>query len=281
MASDADLTDTSQTIELADGRALGYLDIGDHDGFPVISCHGGLSSRLDVLPSAPSAAAHGLRVIAPDRPGIGLSDPKPGRTVLDWPDDVAELVAALGVDRYAVMGWSLGALYAQACGRSGADVSSVSLIASPIPVDWDGMRDEINTMDARFMKMSENKPGLERTIFHLMHGLAHRLPKVYARSTGVTGELAEQLPIAIAEGLTDPAGVVEDYRVMNTPWGFDPADITVPVHLWQGDADELVPPAWAQRLADVLPDATVTIVPGATHFLWYDHWDDIFAAVIR
>jgi pimeloyl-ACP methyl ester carboxylesterase len=49
----------------------------------------------------------GVRLISPDRPGIGLSDPQPDRTIRDWADDIADLLDQLGVDRFAVMGWSM------------------------------------------------------------------------------------------------------------------------------------------------------------------------------
>ena len=266
-----------RTIELEGGRLLGYLDLGDPEGVPIVSCHGGLSSRLDVLPAAASATAHGVRLLAPDRPGIGQSDRREGRTLLDWPADVAALADQLGLDRFGVMGWSVGGLYAQAVGRSLGDrVRGVALIASPIPPDWDGMRDELNRMDRVFLKLSGHAPGIDRTIFHLMHATATHLPKAFAREMKLEGDVATQLPAAIAEGLTDVAGVVDDYRVFGAPWGFEPSEITVPVHVWQGDADDLVPPAWGPRLADAIPGARLTVVPDAGHFLWYDHWDDIF-----
>ena len=82
------MSEENLIVTLADGRRVAYLEVGDPDGSPVISCHGGLSSRLDVQSAAASAAALGVRVICPDRPGIGGSDPQPGRTLKDWPAEV-------------------------------------------------------------------------------------------------------------------------------------------------------------------------------------------------
>jgi pimeloyl-ACP methyl ester carboxylesterase len=267
-------------ISLRDGRSLGYVDLGAPDGFPVVSCHGGLSCRLDVTPGAPSAAAHGLRIIGPDRPGIGRSTRQSGRTPLDWADDIADLTGQLGIERFAVLGWSLGGLYALACAsKLDNRVAVASVVASTIPAAWPGMRDEVNRMDRMFMRLSGHGAVVERGLLHLMHTAAHHMPKAFAKQSGVSGDLATELPATVAAGLTDPKGVVDDYRVMSGPWGFEPADITVPVQIWQGDADDLVPPAWAQRLADAIPDSTLRTVAGAGHFLWYDHWDDIFGAV--
>ena len=89
------MTEENPIVTLADGRRVAYLEVGDPGGSPVISCHGGLSSRLDVQSAAASSAALGVRVICPDRPGIGGSDPQPGRVLKDWPAEVEQLIAEL------------------------------------------------------------------------------------------------------------------------------------------------------------------------------------------
>jgi len=265
------------TFELADGRTLAYLDLGEPGGRLVVSNHGGLSSRLDVLPADDAARAAGIRLISPDRPGIGGSTRQPGRTLLDWPGDVAQLADHLGAERFSLMGWSLGGPYAAACAYALADrVASLALIASPIPSTWADEGDHLNRMDRTLLELSGRAALADRAVFTLMRAAAHRAPKAFAKQSGATGDLATELPAAVAEGLADTAGVVDDYRVFGAPWGFEPSDLARPVRLWQGDADELVPPSWAGRLADAIPGAELTVVPGASHFLWYDHWTEIF-----
>lgn len=135
-------------LRLAGGRRLGYAELGDAEGIPVVWCHGGLSSRLDALPAEPAARALGVRLIAPDRPGIGSSDRVPGRTLLDWPADVSELATALGIDRFAVLGWSLGGPFAAACAFALSDrVTTLGLVAPCLPSDWDGMAAGLNGID--------------------------------------------------------------------------------------------------------------------------------------
>lgn len=280
-----DLAPRDVQVPLADGRTIACTEVGDPDGRPIISCHGGLSSRLDIVPSAEAATRLGVRVISPDRPGIGGSTRQPGRTLLDWPGDVAAVADHLGIDRFAVMGWSLGGIYAAACAHALSDrVTVAGLVASSIPADWPGMHEELNRMDRVMLDLSGKAAPLDRTIFSLMRSAAHHAPKAFAKSSGVdatmgAGDLAESLPAAVAEGLADTKGVVDDYRVFGAPWGFRPEDIGVEVHLWQGDADELVPPAWAERLAEAIPGSTLHPVAGASHFLWYDHWDEIFTTL--
>jgi pimeloyl-ACP methyl ester carboxylesterase len=87
---------------LADGRVLGYAEWGDPQGAPVFYFHGTPASRLDPVcfPDAPAQA--GVRLISVDRPGMGLSSFQRGRQIADWPDDVAALADALGIDRFGV-----------------------------------------------------------------------------------------------------------------------------------------------------------------------------------
>ena len=106
----------NQTIRLKDGRTLGYTDLGNSDAKPVFHFHGFLGSRLEaILLSEKDIENLNIRLIGIDRPGIGLSDFKKNRTLLDWPDDVVELTDALGIDKFIVEGISGGGPYAAAC----------------------------------------------------------------------------------------------------------------------------------------------------------------------
>jgi pimeloyl-ACP methyl ester carboxylesterase len=268
-------------FRLADSRRLRYLDLGDPDGLPVVSCHGGLSSRLDVVPAADTATELGVRIISPDRPGVGGSDRKPGRTLLDWPADVAALTEQLGIERFAIMGWSLGGSYAMACAQALSDrVSALGVIAGGVPPTWPDMIDELNRLDRVLLRLSESHPHLERSIFHVLHATAEHAPRVIAKQSGLTGPTADAVTTAIAQGLTDVDGVQDEYKVFGAPWGFEPAEISVASQFWQGTADDLVPEAWGHRLAAAVPGATLHIVEGGTHFLWYEHWTEILGGLV-
>src|SRR5690242_21633757 len=106
---------TDSTIQLRDGRALGYMEVGKSDGAPIFHFHGNGTSRLEVLTVQAVAENVGVRLIGLDRPGIGRSDAKAGYRLLDWPDDVVEVAEALGIERFAVEGLSGGGPYALAC----------------------------------------------------------------------------------------------------------------------------------------------------------------------
>ncbi|MFX1558659.1 MAG: alpha/beta fold hydrolase, partial [Promethearchaeota archaeon] len=82
---------TNRTIELNDGRRLGYSDLGDPNGKPIFHFHGFPGSRLESLLVANKVSHKRIRFIGIDRPGMGLSDFKKNRSLLDWPDDIIEL----------------------------------------------------------------------------------------------------------------------------------------------------------------------------------------------
>lgn len=139
---------TDHGIRLRDGRSLSYAQYGDPAGFPILSAHGGLACRLDVGSAASVAAQSGVRLIAPDRPGVGGSDPRPGRTILDWVSDVGELLDLLAIDRFAAMGWSLGGQYAAALGYAWSPrVTRVAIIAGALPLTEPGVFHELPTID--------------------------------------------------------------------------------------------------------------------------------------
>jgi pimeloyl-ACP methyl ester carboxylesterase len=286
------VTSTSaQVLTLADGRTLGYADLGDPHGTPVVWCHGGLSSRLEAAPADVVARELGIRLIAPDRPGVGGSDREPTRHLLGWPADVAELMDAGEIDRFAVMGWSLGGPFAAACAYALPErVTMLGLVASCIPPDWAGMVDGLGWMDRRFLRETRHGRAFSHAALTGIRLTAAHAPRVFIRATTRGLSPLARAPLeagggrwfaaAIAEGLRNTSGLLDEYRIMGTPWGFDPADIAVPTRIWQGDEDTLVPPAWSARLGDVIAGSRLTVVPGEGHFLPFAHWAELLAAAL-
>jgi pimeloyl-ACP methyl ester carboxylesterase len=246
---------------LPDGRELAYEQAGSPDGLPVVYHHGGLRCRLDVLALDGAACATGVRLIAPDRPGIGASTRAPDRTLTGWPADAAALADALG-DR----------------------VCAVATLGCPIPADWPGMRDQINRLDQRLMERSRKARVLLLGLATSARRLPERSAHVAARTLderSAAAVLADPLAWAAgqAEGLADIGGVLDDDRVMDTPWGIDLARIGAPVRLWQGSADTLVPAPWAVRLAERVPHAQVGVLEGEGHVLAPARYEEILASL--
>ncbi|GLE53835.1 alpha/beta fold hydrolase [Mycobacterium montefiorense] len=278
-----------QVVRLRDGRQLSYAQYGDPSGFPVLYAHGGLACRLDVAAAAPVAKVCKVRVISPDRPGVGRSDPQPGRTILDWARDVTELLDRLDVNRFAVMGWSLGGQYAAAVSHALPQrVTRSAIIAGAIPLTESGAIDDLPAIDRGYIRMSCRTPWLARLCFRVMGLAAVSAPRLYgwlaARELG-TADAA----VLGADGFTtfaqmsreamrQPQGVVEEYRAMMRPWGFAPEDIQVPVGIWAGTDDQLLDRSWPDELARRIPHATLYRKAGG-HFLAQLYYRDIIESL--
>src|SRR6476469_3469238 len=102
-----------RTIQLRDGRHMAYSEWGDLEGRPVVLIHGAPGSRL-LCPDEGATEAARVRLITIDRRGYGKSDPKPGGTLLNWPDDYVEFSEQIDLPPCPVIGWSAGGRYAMA-----------------------------------------------------------------------------------------------------------------------------------------------------------------------
>jgi len=278
-------------VGLRDGRSLSYAQYGDPSGFPILNAHGGLACRLDVEAAAPVAQARGVRLISPDRPGVGRSDPQPGRSILDWARDVGELVELLGIERFAAMGWSLGGQYAAALGYVLAPrVTRIAIIAGPPPLTEKRTFDGLPTMDRTFIGLSRRAPWLARLCFRSMAFTATAAPafwgRVASRGLGeadaavVRSTGYDAFARMTREGLRQPQGVVEEYKIMVQPWGFTPEDLRVPVDVWAGTDDQLLDSKWSAELAERIPDATMHLMTGG-HFLAHLYYREIFDSLTR
>ncbi|BDX32292.1 alpha/beta hydrolase [Mycobacterium antarcticum] len=279
----------AHVVHLQDGRRMGYAQYGDPDGFVIVSAHGGLACRLDVAAADTAARDAGVRLISPDRPGIGWSDPQPGRTVLDWANDVTDVLDQLGVDRFAALGWSMGGQYAAAIGHALPHrVSRVAIVAGALPLTEPGVFAELPAIDRAYTVLSEWAPWVARQCFHTMGSAARWAPNTYgrlaARDLGpadgavLRAEGFDTFASMAQEALRRPAGVVEEYRAWRRPWGFAPEDLAVAVDVWAGTDDELINAGWPHALADRIPGAQLRLRPGG-HFMAHLHYREIFDAL--
>ena len=280
------------SVQLPDGRALAYEEYGDPGGFPVLSFHGGLSSRLDAAPAHDAAVACGVRLVSPDRPGIGLSTFQPGRRLLDWPADVAGLTEALGLEKFAVMGWSAGGPYAAVCAaKMGGRVTAAALLSSAVPLDQYGTTRGLTASDRVLLFLTRRTPGLAATALKasIVHASNARLLRACMRSFPEADRtvLTEWGPPDMALAFVREAvrqgteGCVQDYRIFGDPWGFALEEIEVPVHIWEGADDKTGPPGYRAFLQRHLAHATVTVVPGEGHLSLLPHQAPaIFASLL-
>jgi pimeloyl-ACP methyl ester carboxylesterase len=270
------------SVTLPDGRELAYEEYGDPAGHPVLSFHGGLSSRLDAAPAHQAALALGVRLISPDRPGMGRSTYLSGRRLLDWPADVAALTDALGIDRFAVMGWSCGGPYAAVCGaRMGDRVTAVGLLSSAVPFELIGTTKGLARDDRILLALVRWAPRLAAALLRITIGEAgerrlyeeirRSFPAVDRAALEERGSIVDAVAF-VKESMRQGAdGCLQDYRIFGSPWGFDLSEVTVPVQIWEGEEDDTGPPEYRELLLRHLPRAELSLVPGEGHLSLLQH----------
>lgn len=263
------------TVQLPDGRALGYAEFGDPHGYPVFSFHGGMSSRLDIDFADSACAELGVRMIGVDRPGMGLSDHQPKRSLLDWPADVGALADALGAQRFGLYGWSAGGPYALVCGAAIPErVSAIAVLGSAAPYETImGLRG-LNRTDQLAILMSRWTPPalglvLKATLQtakpeQVAKAMKEGLPPVDVEhlDTYTDEELAAMMGESLRSGTK---GAIADFRILGAPWGFNLTDISVPVDLWIGTEDDQGPDDEQERLESGIPDAVLHVKDGDGH----------------
>lgn len=280
---------SEQRIELADGRSLGYAEYGAPQGTPVIVFLG--SAARGLRPPDRITAAHNVRLLTVERPGIGLSSFQPRRTLLAWPDDVVQLADALGIERFAVLGASQGGPYAAACAyKVPQRLTAVSLVSSPAPFEVPGILHGMARPLRLVPAVAQRLPRLLVGSQALMAPLARRFPRwfvrqafrnlpqvdqqLFASQLDLEPMFVANLPEIYRQG---GRGVADELLVVSRPWGFALADIRATVYVWQGERDPNIPPAMGHYLARTIPGARATFVPVAGHFLTFSHWDQILA----
>lgn len=265
------------------GRELAVQEWGDPAGRPVFYLHGTPSSRLERCVDSGALDRLGVRLITYDRAGYGQSTAHPDRVVADVAADVAAIADALGARSFAVYGASGGGPHALACAALLSDrVDRAAALASVAPFGADGLAEADWMAGMSQLNVDEfgaalaGRPVIEAFLKPqvdtmradpggLLEILLTALPAVDAAVLGrpdVAAMFAESSAESVRVG---GHGWIDDDLAFTRPWGFDPADITIPVQIWHGELDVLVPVAHSVWLADRIPGATLTRDPGAGH----------------
>jgi pimeloyl-ACP methyl ester carboxylesterase len=269
----------NRQLTLRDGRRLGWAEYGAAEGRPVLYFHGWPASRLEPRVLDGFCAEIGVRLIALDRPGMGLSDFKPQRRLLDWPRDVLEVAEYLDFGKFAVLGVSGGGPYAAACAAAMPDrLVATLMVCSMAPLESaEGMRGMAGP-SSRLLRFARAAPWAARILAgpclraiwgrgeHVMpRALEVRLPEVDKQMLARPG-LRESLVSSSREAFRFGArGPAWDGFLYSQPWGFRLEEIRTPVILWHGEADVIIPPAMGRLLAKQIPNCHATFYPDDGH----------------
>ncbi len=284
-----------EIIRTPDGRALEVARVGADDGVAVVFHHGSPGAASLALSLETMAERHGLFVATSSRAGYGHSDPRPGRDVGSVVEDVATLRAHFGIEHYVAVGWSGGGPHALACAaKDPACVGAISLAGvAPIDADFDwteGMGPEnleefalAREGGAAYLAHMESAArefagATSENIVALFGGLLSAPDLAVLERESEREWLARECRDAFA---VSAAGFIDDDRAFFAPWGFDPSAIEVPVEVWYGDLDLMVPPTHGAWLARTIPDANPVHLPDEGHVsLVVSHADMLAEAIL-
>ena len=270
----------AEQITLPDGRRLDIYVAGAPGGTPLVFHHGSPFSGVPFPPLIDALEERGMRFVSYNRAGYGSSTRQPGRSVADVVGDIGALLDHIGADDAYVYGWSGGGPHAIACAALLPDrVRAVATLGGVAPwpaegIDWfEGMGPEnVEEFHATLADPENSVRSAERDwpkwkavtgadIAEMYGGLVDEMDR-----GALTGDFAEYAAAATQEGLREGywGWVDDDYAFMKA-WGFDLAAARVPVHIWQGGHDKMVPYGHGQWLAGHIPSAVPHLLPEEGH----------------
>jgi pimeloyl-ACP methyl ester carboxylesterase len=273
---------------LPDGRPLGWARWGPEGGAPVLFFSGAAMGRslgfgADVLDR------WGARLIAVDRPGLGASDPDPGRTLTDWVTDVRHLACALALgDGLGIVGFSQGAPFALACAAagiadsvavvSGQDDLNHPALAELLAPDVTGMLRAAATDPQGFEESFAAEADADAMWWLVMSTSSEVDLAVYADPS-----FEAVYRRSLGEGFSQGAeGYARDLALAFGRWPFEPGEISMPVDLWYGahDASPVHSPDHGAVLARRIPTARRHLVPDAGGSLLWTHAEEILGSLV-
>jgi pimeloyl-ACP methyl ester carboxylesterase len=288
-------------VVLPDGRRVQLWQGGDRSGPAVVFFHGCPDSRRAAFSGDAAAREAGVRLIAVNRPGYGRSDPHPSglRSVALDTSTVADL---LQVGEFAVLGMSVGGLYALACAAlHPARVTAAAVVAGPAvvpelepPAHRDDLTGEQRSFLARLAgstveeAIAAVRPEFEQYVAGLDPAddddtaLAQRyVAGLHPQDQALLATQPDaDLAAAAREALVRTDGYLRDAAMMFRPWEVRPEDVRCPTWLWYGEWDAQASVRNGAWLAAHVPGARLVVRPRTAHLAGLlEHWPEILTTL--
>ena len=284
-------------VPTADDRTIEVLLGGDEAGTALLF-HGGSPYAVAESQAFDDAArGSGLRLVTYSRPGYGASTPRAEAGA--YADDVADSVAVLdhlGVDEFITAGWSGGGPRALACAallpercRAAATIAGVAPYNAE-GLDWfEGMADE-NHAEYHAAKQGRDVYGafLHENFLPILMASPDEVASAMGGLVTPVDLAALDVPFcdwmsrtfnhAGSQGVT---GMRDDGLAAVAPWGFDLAAIRVPIAVWQGRQDAMVPYEHGVWLAEHVPGAEKHLFEDQGHLSLISQLDRILSDLKR
>lgn len=286
------MTQPNELISLSGSRAVAISEYGIKSGAPIFFCHGWPSSRTMGKLTEAAARDLGLRIIAPDRPGIRDSSFHAERTLLDWPPLLAEIADELGIEQFKILGISGGAPYALAAAWAMPErVRAIAVVSGAPPLAELPDHSRLLPLYRWLLFFYPRHRELLRFSFHVARPfLSIRLP---VRLRPMLLKLLQPCDAAVMRDVAafeacfesqrqawraSADGLMTDAEIYAQPWGFLLEEIKVPVRLWHGRKDRSFHWELARVLGDRLPNCTAHLVENEGHYsLPIRHMHEILA----
>lgn len=275
-------------LRLPDGRWMAWSDSGDPQAWPVVFCHAFLHGQHDRPPDDSVLRKLGLRLLIPDRPGCGDSDPHPSGRIEDWPADVVHMLAHLGIDRFSVLSWSMGTPYALALAQQLGTRVRALLLAGPITplcevadLRFYSRKNQLLLMVALFTPSL--LPTLIRTlvksvrkdVFAFIQAFLTAVPASEAALFNNPLFRGQRAKVLLKEVQRDPDVIARESMQALRGWTLRCAALAPSCKIWHGDADPEIHWEAAQALSKSLGGVPMHLVPGAGHHVIWCHWESI------
>jgi pimeloyl-ACP methyl ester carboxylesterase len=279
---------TAQILVLPDGRKLAYITIGT--GKPVVYFHGTASSRLEVL-LLQKLADSGLQLIGVDRPGYGLSTYKPRKNLQDFNMDVNSLVDHLGFERFSVLGWSGGGVFALAYQTLNPQRVTRSVIvgAPSLPFDVSTAHDmplaryimkipyagevAVRQLRCELLKAKGDPEAFlgTRQGKQLLHGCS-KTDLAFFNNPEWIKLMYDSMAEAFHQGNAGVKAVVEEHQIFIKPWSLPFHVISEGrLHIWHGAEDKTCRVSNAYAIARLVPSAEPMIFGSAGHCVMFEN----------
>ena len=268
------------TVAVRGDRRLSFAEYGPRRGPAIIWMHGTPGARRQIpLEVREYAHRRGVRIIGIDRPGIGSSTPYLYPDILDWTQDLELFLETLAIDTVRLIGLSGGGPYALAAGAALPDrVHGIGILGGLAPTRGadaaEGGVIQLAVHLAPLLTVARVPLGVSLTqAIRLVKPLAGPVLDLYAALQPPGDKNLLSRPEFKAMFLDDllngsrfqTTAPLADLILFTRHWGFEAADVRVPVRWWHGDADHIVPFRHGQHLVDRLPDATMSVIDGESH----------------